>query len=211
MISYQENISLKNFNTFRADAKARYYTEVNSILDLLNILSSEKFKNTPKFILGGGSNILFTRDFDGLVIHVKLNGIEKVAEDEYFVWIKAGAGAKWHDLVLFTIENNWAGIENLSLIPGTVGAAPMQNIGAYGVEIKETFDSLEGYEIQTGAIKTFINAECKFGYRDSIFKNELKDKFIITSVTFKFLKNPISFNIEYGDIKKLSAKSPLMK
>jgi len=202
MISYKENFSLKSLNTFGIDAKARYYTEVNSVLDLINILSSDKFKTIPKFILGGGSNVLFTENYNGLVIHIKLNSIEKIAEDERFVWIKSEAGAKWHDLVTFTIENNWSGIENLSLIPGTVGAAPMQNIGAYGVEIKETVDSLDAYEINTGALKTFTNAECKFGYRNSIFKQELKDKYIITSVTFKFNKNPISFNLEYGEIKK---------
>ena len=126
MISYKENFSLKTLNSLGINAYARYYTEVNSVLDLINILSSELFKDKPKFILGGGSNVLFYKDFDGLVIHIKLNGIEKIAEDEQFVWIKSGAGAQWHDLVLFTIGNNWAGIENLSLIPGTVGAAPLQ-------------------------------------------------------------------------------------
>ncbi len=199
---YDENRSLKPFNTFGIDAQARYLAEAESVFDLQNILFSAQFQSVPKLFLGGGSNVLLTKDYEGLVVLIKIKGIEIIKEDQTHVWLKAGAGVNWHQFVLHTIEYNLGGIENLSLIPGTVGAAPMQNIGAYGVEIKDTFDSLEALNRQTGAIETFTNADCRFGYRESVFKHTLKGQYIITAVTFKLTKNPTVFNISYGDIQK---------
>jgi UDP-N-acetylmuramate dehydrogenase len=199
-MNIQENISLKSLNTFGIEAKAKLFTEFDSVEELKNILSHPQYKNEKLLVLGGGSNLLFTSEiFNGLVLQNKIKGIEITKESEQEVVIKVGAGEVWHDLVLYTIYKNWGGLENLSLIPGTVGAAPMQNIGAYGVEIKDIFISLEAYEIATGNIKIFSLEECKFGYRSSVFKQEAKGKFIITSVLFKLSKQP-SFNTSYGAI-----------
>ncbi len=155
--------------------------------------------------MGGGSNILFTKDYKGLVLKNNLKGITVEKEDDSYVWLKTAGGEIWHDLVLYCVNNNWGGIENLSLIPGTVGAAPMQNIGAYGVEIKDTFEELEAINIHTGKIETFNNEQCKFGYRESIFKNEAKGHYFITSVTLK-LNKTTKLNTAYGDIEtKLKA------
>lgn len=195
----QENISLQSYNTFGIAAKARFFTQVTSIAQLQQVLLSPEYKNFPKLILGGGSNMLFTNDFDGLVIKINIGGIEIINETEEHVYIKVGAGVVWHELVLYCIKNNYAGIENLSLIPGTVGAAPMQNIGAYGVEIKEIFENLEAIHMQTGHSRTFGNAECLFGYRESIFKKELKGQYVIVNVTFRLNKTPL-FNTSYGAI-----------
>lgn len=197
---FQTNISLKNYNTFGIQAKASNFIDVKSVGELQKLIQSETYRNNPVLVLGGGSNLLFTKDFQGLVVKMSLKGLEKIKEDEREVIIKAGAGENWHQFVLFCIENGYGGIENLSLIPGTVGAAPMQNIGAYGVEIKEVLESLEAMDINTGEIKVFRNEDCEFGYRQSIFKNKLKGKYIIISVTFKLQKNP-SINISYGAIK----------
>lgn len=196
----QKNISLKPYNTFGITATAACFTEVRSVADLQNILKNPAYKAVPKLILGGGSNLLFTQDFDGLVIKIAIEGIEKINEDAQHVYLQVGAGVVWHQLVLHCIERDFAGVENLSLIPGTVGAAPMQNIGAYGVEIKEIFDSLEAVHMETGKIRTFTNEECQFGYRESVFKKELKGQYIITHVTFKLGKVP-AFNISYGAIQ----------
>ncbi len=201
-ISCQEHRSLQPFNTFGIAAQARYLTEARSVCDLENILFSERFRHVPKLFLGGGSNVLFTKDFDGLVVLVKIGGIETVREDESHVWLKAGAGVNWHAFVMHTIGNDMGGVENLSLIPGTVGAAPMQNVGAYGVETKDTFDSLEALGIESGELRVFSHAECRFGYRESVFKHELRGKYIITSVTFRLKKKPSVFNVSYGDIQK---------
>ena len=156
---------------------------------------------TVNLVLGGGSNILFTKDFDGIVLKNEVKGIELVREDDEHIYVKAGAGENWHQFVLFCIQNNYAGIENLSLIPGSVGASPMQNIGAYGVEIKDVFHQLEAFHIDDKTLKTFSLAECEFGYRESVFKRKLKDQFIITSVTCKLRKKPV-FNISYGAIQQ---------
>jgi UDP-N-acetylmuramate dehydrogenase len=195
-----ENISLQPYNTFGIAAKARFFTDIHSIDELQELLKNPAYQHMPKLILGGGSNLLFTKDFDGLVIKISIGGIEKTDEDANHVYLKVGAGVVWHDLVIYCIENNYAGLENLSLIPGTVGAAPMQNIGAYGVEIKETFENLEALHIETGKIRNFTNADCVFGYRESVFKKELKGEYIITSVTFRLSKIP-SFNTSYGAIQ----------
>jgi UDP-N-acetylmuramate dehydrogenase len=196
----EKNISLKPYNTFGIDAKAKFFSEIYDETQLKEILSSEECKSLPKLILGGGSNVLLTKNFDGLALKISIPGIETINEDDETVLIKAGAGEIWHKLVLFCVEKNYGGIENLSLIPGTVGAAPIQNIGAYGHEIKDVFDNLNGVYIEDGKSATFKKDECKFAYRDSIFKNELKDKFIITYVTLRLSKNPV-INISYGNVK----------
>lgn len=194
------NYSLKKLNTFGIDAKARYFAEFTSVGELSQLLVHPSFISTPRLILGGGSNILFTKDFEGLVLQNKIKGKEIVWENNHEVLVKAGAGEVWHEFVLFCIEKNLGGLENLSLIPGTVGAAPIQNIGAYGMELKDTFESLEAVETDTGQLKLFSLNDCAFGYRDSIFKKHLKGKYIVTSVTFRLSKNPV-FNTSYGAIQ----------
>jgi UDP-N-acetylmuramate dehydrogenase len=193
----QENFSLKKLNTFGIAATAKYFASFHSADALGEILA-----NNPanKLILGGGSNILFTKNFDGLVLKNEIIGIEKIKEDEQFVYVQAGAGVGWNDFVIYCIENNFAGAENLSLIPGSVGASPMQNIGAYGVEIKNIFHSLDAYHITDKKIVSFTNAACEFGYRESIFKNKFKDQFVILDVTFRLNKIPI-YNTSYGAIE----------
>jgi UDP-N-acetylmuramate dehydrogenase len=214
-MNVQENFSLKKLNTFGIEAKAKYFIAFHSIEELKTILSLPEYKNEKLLILGGGSNLLFTSDFfDGLVLQNKIKGIEIIKESNDEVIIKSGAGENWHELVLYAISKNWGGMENLSLIPGTVGAAPMQNIGAYGVEIKDFFVSLEAYEIATGNLKTFFLEECAFGYRSSIFKHEAKGKYIICAVSFKLSKKP-SFNTSYGAIadtlKEMGVTQPSVK
>lgn len=194
----QENISLKSYNTFGIDAKAKYFVSISNISDLKEILSLESYQN--KLILGGGSNMLLTKDFDGLVIHVNLKGIQVISEEENTVIIKANAGENWHNFVLWCIANNFGGIENLSLIPGNVGTAPIQNIGAYGIELKDVFESCEALSIDTKQFKSFSKADCNFGYRNSIFKQDVKGEFIITSVRFKLSKNNHKLSINYGAI-----------
>lgn len=196
----QKNVQLKPFNTFGIEATAKYFVEIYSIKQLQEILQNPDYQSTERLILGGGSNMLLTKDFDGLVIKIAIKGFEIIQENEDNIWIKAGAGVVWHDLVMHCVNKNYAGMENLSLIPGTVGAAPMQNIGAYGIEIKEVFEALEALEIVTGEIKVFDKVTCNFGYRESIFKHEAKGKYVILNVTFKLNKKP-NFHIEYGAIK----------
>ena len=197
-----ENISLKPFNTFGIAKNAQFFTVARTLESLKEALIWAKRNNQKVLILGGGSNILLTADFVGLVIKVELLGIELVQEDTDHVWVKVGAGEIWHEWVQFAISQNWAGIENLSLIPGTVGASPMQNIGAYGVEVKEVFESLEALNRNTLDLRIFTAEECKFGYRESVFKHELKDQFVICSVTFKLNKQP-KFQVDYGAIQEV--------
>ena len=196
-----ENHSLKTLNTFGINASARYYTQLSSVAEFQEIISSTVYKNTQKLILGGGSNILFTQNFDGLVLKNNLKGISIVKETEEHYYVKAAAGEAWHQFVQYCVEHNFAGLENLSLIPGNVGASPMQNIGAYGVEIKDSVFELEALHIQDNTLHTFSNTDCKFGYRESVFKREYKNQYIIVSVTFKLLKKP-NFNTSYGAIEK---------
>jgi len=196
----QEGVSLKRLNTFGIEVKAKRFARVESIADAQEVLS--KLSGDELLILGGGSNMLFTKDQDLLVLQNCFTGISVADENEDFVWLKAGAGENWHSFVLYCIEKGFGGIENLSLIPGNVGATPMQNIGAYGVEIKETFYSLEALEIENGTVRNFTNEECRFGYRESVFKRELKYKYLIISVTFKLTKRDHRFTISYGDIAK---------
>lgn len=200
-MTIQQNISLKPYNTFGLEATCRFFVEVHTIADLKEVLFLPQFQDMPRLFLGGGSNLLLTRDFEGIVIKIGLKGIEKVFEDQNTLHLKAGAGEIWHQLVMYCVDNNYGGIENLSLIPGTVGAAPMQNIGAYGVEIKDVFYQLEALNLATLTIEKFDLATCLFGYRESIFKHALKGKYVITSVTFILQKQP-NFKVTYGDIQK---------
>ncbi len=196
-----ENVSLKSFNTFGIEARARYFVRVQTTAELHDVLANPVYRPLPKLVLGGGSNVLFINDFfDGLVIKIDIKGITVLEETQQSVRLEVGAGEVWHDLVVHTIEKGYSGLENLSLIPGTVGAAPMQNIGAYGVEIKETFDSLEALHVESGESRRFTNAECRFGYRESVFKHELKGQYIITSVRFNLSKIPV-FHTSYGAIQ----------
>jgi UDP-N-acetylmuramate dehydrogenase len=197
----QENFSLKQLNTFGIDVQARYFATFSDTEQLQELLSNPAFAETKKLILGGGSNLLFTKNVDGLVLKNNLKGIELIKEDTDFYYVKAAAGEVWHDLVMHCVDLGYAGLENLSLIPGNVGASPMQNIGAYGVEIKDCFYELEALHIKEKTIHTFNGAACKFGYRESVFKQELKDQFVITSVTYRLTKKP-EFKISYGAIEK---------
>ena len=200
----QENISLKPFTTFGIDKKAKFFTTVETLDELKAALLTAKEKHLQVFILGGGSNILLTRDIDGLVIKLEIKGINLVKEEGDQLWVEVGAGEMWHELVLHSIAEDWAGLENLSLIPGTVGASPMQNIGAYGVEIKDVFDSLQAMHRETLEMQSFDAEACRFGYRESVFKQTFKDQFVITSVTFRLSKTP-NFHLEYGAIREVLA------
>jgi UDP-N-acetylmuramate dehydrogenase len=197
----KENYPLKSFNTFSINVSCRYFTEFDNIENLKNTLEHPLAKSNQILVLGGGSNILFTKDFNGLVIKNNISGIEKIKEDEYYVYIKAGAGVNWHSFVMYCIENNLAGVENLSLIPGNVGASPMQNIGAYGVEVKDVIESVHGVFIEDLHEFSLSNIECKFSYRESIFKHELKNKAVITHVIYRLNKTP-KFNTSYGAIEQ---------
>ncbi|MBF2024063.1 UDP-N-acetylmuramate dehydrogenase [Flavobacterium psychrophilum] len=193
------NFSLKKHNTFGIDAKAQQFVAVHSVDDLQIILKENQTEK--KFILGGGSNMLLTKDIDALVIHIDLKGKKIIQEDDNFVWVESQAGENWHEFVLWTINQNFGGLENMSLIPGNVGTTPVQNIGAYGAEIKDTFVSCKAMNIATQEMKIFTNTECHFGYRESVFKHEAKDQYIITSVIYKLTKKEHKINISYGDIK----------
>lgn len=195
----QENISLKPYNTFRIDVKARYFSSFSGIKELEELLNKASSKQL--LILGGGSNILLTGDFDGMVLKNDIRGIREFREDQEYVYVKAGAGENWHQFVMYCLERNWGGVENLSLIPGNVGAAPIQNIGAYGVELKEVFFDLEAFDLEEGKVHRFTLNDCEFSYRDSIFKNRYKGRFVILHVTFKLRKHPV-FQISYGSIKQ---------
>jgi UDP-N-acetylmuramate dehydrogenase len=204
-MTIQENFNLRTYNTFGISASCKLFTDVKNNEEVQEIITSSYFKNNSNLILGGGSNILFTKDFDGLVIKNSLKGIEVVLDEKDYVLVKVSAGEVWHNFVIWSIEHNYAGIENLSLIPGLVGASPMQNIGAYGAEIKDVCESVEAVELSTGQTFLFSNSDCEFGYRESVFKRKLKNRFLITAVTFKLNKTP-RFNINYGDIKNTLAE-----
>lgn len=209
-MNIQENISLKSLNTFGFDQTARFFAAVDSEESLKSALTWARENGLNVLVLGGGSNILLTKDFEGLVIKMELRGIQLVRQDVDHVWVKVGAGEVWQDWVSCAISKNWAGIENLSLIPGTVGASPMQNIGAYGVEIKEVFDSLEALDRSTLDLRTFSHEDCKFGYRESIFKSKLRDQYVICSVTFRLDKIP-NFHVEYGAIQQVLKQKGIEK
>jgi UDP-N-acetylmuramate dehydrogenase len=192
------NISLKPYNTFGIDAVAKHFTSVSSISDLKSVLALDNHPN--KLILGGGSNLLLTKDYDGLALHVNLKGIEIISEDENTAIVKAQAGENWHEFVLWCLKHDFGGLENLSLIPGNVGTTPIQNIGAYGIEIKDTFESCEVINLESLQFESFTKEDCNFGYRNSTFKQENKGKYIITSVCFKLSKKNHALNINYGTI-----------
>jgi UDP-N-acetylmuramate dehydrogenase len=197
----RKNISLLPYNSFGIDARAKYFAAFKSI-DELEALTNPKLQTlNSKFILGGGSNILLTKNFDGIVLKNEIGGIEVAAEDEQHIYVKAGAGENWHKLVMYCVENGYAGMENLSLIPGSVGASPMQNIGAYGVEVKDIFYEAEAYHIHDGTIQKFSAKECEFGYRESVFKHKYKGGFVIASVTYRLNKKPV-FKTTYGAIQQ---------
>jgi len=197
----KENFSLHPFNTFHIESTARYFTEVNSIESLCVLIASGKLNENPLLILGGGSNLLFTGNFKGIVVHIINRGIEIIQRSEDSVIVKASAGENWHEFVTYCVNEGFGGLENLSLIPGNVGSCPIQNIGAYGVEVKDSIHSLEAIDLKTGELVVFSNEECRFGYRDSIFKRDLKGQYVIWSVTFELKLNPL-VHIEYGAIKQ---------
>jgi UDP-N-acetylmuramate dehydrogenase len=193
------NYSLKNHNTFGVNAKAKYFASFSSEDELAELLKNDICKTEPLLILGGGSNILLTQDFDGLVLANNIKGIRIITEDAESASIAVGAGEIWHDFVLWSIQQNLSGIENLALIPGLVGASPMQNIGAYGTEVKDVITKVNYIEIESRNKKSFTNSECDFSYRNSIFKEELKGKVVITEVVYKLSKTPLN-NTKYGAI-----------
>jgi UDP-N-acetylmuramate dehydrogenase len=198
-------VSLQPYNTFGIDVKAREIVHIQTVDDLRNLIHDRRLQPHEILVLGGGSNVLFTQDVQETILRNELKGIEVVREDDAHVWVKAMGGEVWHTFVLWCIERGYAGVENLSLIPGTVGAAPMQNIGAYGVEIKDTFHSLEAMDLRNGDITVFHHADCAFGYRESIFKHEAKGKYFILSVTFRLNKHP-QLNTSYGAIQQTLEK-----
>ena len=205
------NFSLKNYNTFGIEAKAKAFVSVESLENLKTVLK----ENEDIFILGGGSNMLLTQDIQKLVVHVNLKGKEVIEKNEDFAIVKAQAGENWHEFVLYCIEQNLGGIENLSLIPGNVGTTPIQNIGAYGVEIKDTMLSCEALNLKTLELETFTNEDCQFEYRESIFKKELKNQYIITSVSFKLSTKNHKIYTTYGvigaELAKNNIENPTLK
>lgn len=209
----QENISLKNYNTFGIEVKARFFYEVTSVEDLKMALMLPQYPT--KFILSGGSNMLISRDIDALVLHINIKGIKIETEDDHQVILKVMAGENWHNMVLWTLERGFGGLENLSLIPGSTGTAPIQNIGAYGVELKDVFDSCLAMDVNSRELVKFTKEDCQFGYRDSYFKNEGLGKYIITSVNFKLTKQNHKKNTSYGaieqELQKMNITEPSIK
>lgn len=202
-MNIQKNVLLKNYNTFGISVYAKRFISVNSVFELQQILKVEK----DIFLISGGSNMLLTKDIDKLVVHINIKGVSIDNEAENAAYLTVNAGENWHEFVLWCISQNYGGIENLSLIPGNVGTCPIQNIGAYGVEVKDTITKVEALEIETSKLVQFSNEDCNFGYRNSIFKNEVKGKYIITSVSFKLTKIDHSLNSSYGAIEtELSLK-----
>lgn len=203
-MNIQENISLKTFNTFGIDATAKRFVSITSVYHLQELLKKEK----NIFLISGGSNMLLTKNIEQLVVHLDCKGISIDKEDEDFVYLTVNSGENWHDFVLYCVEQNYGGVENLSLIPGNVGTCPIQNIGAYGVEVKNVITKVEAVEIASTKLHTFANKDCKFGYRNSIFKNEAKNKYAITSVSFKLTKQNHTLNTSYGAIEtELASKN----
>jgi len=210
MIRYFENYSLRTHNTFNIEAKTKYFFEFTEIEDLKQFVASNKTWRKEKLLLiGEGSNVLFLNNFDGLVIHPNIPGIYPVKEDRQYVWIEVGAGEIWDEFVKYCVDMQLGGVENLSLIPGTVGAAPVQNIGAYGQEVANVIEKVKGFDLEIAEMREFSNAECNFGYRDSIFKSQLKNRLIITSVVFKLDKFP-EFRLDYSNLEeKVNARGEI--
>lgn len=202
----KENYSLKALNTFGIDVKARYFAVFQSVDELKALLTFQQQKGIPRLIIGGGSNILFTKDFDGIVLKNELGGIAVVSENDKNIFIKAGAGELWHNVVMQCVDKGYQGIENMALIPGCIGAAPMQNIGAYGIELKDVFYELQALNILSGEIENFDLARCEFGYRESVFKRKYRDQFVILNVTLRLNKIPV-YNVSYGNLhQEIDAK-----
>jgi len=197
----REEISLKPYNTFGIDVRARFFAEALTEEDVIGLAGSLDDVHLPLLILGGGSNILFTKDYPGTVMKISTKGIRVLNENEDTVWVKASAGENWDDLVKFCVVNGWGGLENLSDIPGNAGTSPVQNIGAYGVEMKDTFCELEAFDLESKGKTIFSNEECGFGYRESIFRLQYKNRFIILNVTFRLKKKPV-LCLDYGNIRE---------
>ena len=214
MITIRERVNLKPYNTFGIEAYCDFFTEINSTSDFLELIKTDTYQTNRKLIIGGGSNLLFTKDFNGIVVKNNLKGIEVLLENDLEIILKAAAGENWHQFVLYCIAHNYAGLENLSLIPGCVGASPMQNIGAYGVEIKEVFEELEAYSMTTGEKRIFKTKDCGFGYRESVFKHKYKSQYLIASVSFR-LKKRVKLNTTYGaintELAAMQITSPTIK
>jgi len=202
----EKHTSLLPYNTFGIDVKADFFIEYESASDLQDVLKSEIVRNNRTLHIGGGSNLLFMHDFKGVILHSAIHSIQKVNEDANSIYLEVGSSVNWDDFVGCCVENGWGGVENLSLIPGEVGASAVQNIGAYGVEVKEVIVEVNTVEIETACFKAFMNEDCRYGYRDSIFKNELKGKYIITSVLFRLNKNP-EFRLKYQHLEDEVIKS----
>jgi UDP-N-acetylmuramate dehydrogenase len=202
MIEFKENFALNTFNSFRIDSQAKFFVELKNENDIHELTQSEIYKKNPIFILGGGSNVLFTKNFDGLIIHPLITGIEIISETDTDVYIKSGCGVVWDDLVQYAVNNNWGGIENLSDIPGHVGACPIQNIGAYGVEVESVIEKVEGIDLKENKKLVFSRNQCHFGYRSSIFKSQYKNKLLVTNVFFKLQKPPHNLNLSYVALSK---------
>jgi UDP-N-acetylmuramate dehydrogenase len=211
MVEIKENFSLQEYNTFGIDVFAKYFIKVSKEEELDQLIESELFRNNPHLILGGGSNVLFTNDYAGLVIHPSIGGIEIIEETKTEVLINCGSGIVWDELVQYCVEHDWGGIENLSNIPGNVGACPIQNIGAYGVEVKQVIEKVEGFDLKDKSKLTFLRDQCDFGYRDSIFKRQYRNDFMITHVSFRLKKTPHSLNTSYialtKELEKYSQKT----
>ncbi|MCU0430752.1 MAG: UDP-N-acetylmuramate dehydrogenase, partial [Cytophagaceae bacterium] len=205
---FQENFSLTSFNTFGLTITCRYYAAFKSIEELVHLLHSPECKQYSMLVLGGGSNVLFTSDYAGVVLHNQMKGIRLIEDRNDTVVLSAAGGEVWHDLVLYAVSNGWGGIENMSLIPGSVGASPVQNIGAYGVELKDVLEYVEALEIASLSVKRFSAAECQFAYRSSFFKKEGKGRYIITDVGLRLQKNPV-VNTSYGAIRDVLASKQL--
>ena len=202
----EKHTSLLPYNTFGIDVKADFFIEYESASDLQDVLKSEIVRNNRTLHIGGGSNLLFMHDFKGVILHSAIHSIQKIREDTDSVYLEVGSSVNWDDFVGYCVENGWGGVENLSLIPGEVGASAVQNIGAYGVEVKEVIVEVNTVEIETACFKAFMNEDCRYGYRDSLFKNELKGKYIITSVLFRLNKNP-EFRLKYQHLEDEVIKS----
>ncbi|NOQ27485.1 MAG: UDP-N-acetylmuramate dehydrogenase [Bacteroidales bacterium] len=201
MFEIKENFSLKKYNTFGIDVETKYFVEYSTVNELSNFLGAQRKHDLPLMFIGGGSNVLFTKDFEGYILHSKINGVEIIKEEDDKVYLRVGAGEDWDEFVDYCVKNAWSGVENLSLIPGNVGTCPIQNIGAYGVEVKDVITEVETIEIDTLKKTLFTNVECQFGYRDSIFKRKFKGKYIINYVTFCLSKKHI-FKIDYGNLQE---------
>lgn len=208
MSKIQENVDLQPFNTLAVPARARYYARVTQPQQLPRLLAFAREHEQPLLMLGGGSNLVLQSDYPGMVLHMAIMGREKRREDAEHIWLKVAAGENWQALVEYTLERQYWGLENLSLIPGSVGAAPIQNIGAYGVELKDRFEALEAVDLASGETRVFSKDDCRFGYRDSVFKHELRDRYLITSVTFKLNKHP-HVKVSYPALKEELRELPL--